>query len=45
MQSGIFVFVEAQEKNLRRNLQGSEYNADFIFLCELFSCYEKTFSS
>ena len=32
MQFGIFVFAEAQEINLRGNLQGSKYDGDCTFL-------------
>ena len=40
---GVFVFVEAQEINLRDSLQGSKCDAYFIFLWELFSLIMKKF--
>ena len=40
MQFGIFVFVEAQEKNMRGNLQGSKCEMEIVFLSKLFSFYE-----
>ena len=41
MQFGIFASVEAQDINLRGNLQGSKCDGDCIFLWELFLFYEK----
>ena len=44
MQFGIFVYAEAQEINLRGNLQGIKCDGDCLFLLELFLFYEKVFS-
>ena len=41
IQFSILVFLEAQEINLRGNLQGGKCDWYFIFLWELFPCYQK----
>ena len=41
IKSGILVFLEAQEINLRRNLQGSKCDRYCIFFWETFSFYKK----
>ena len=41
MQFGIFVFVEAQEINLRGNLQASTYGGDCFFYTNLFRFTKK----
>ena len=45
IQFGILVFLEAPERNLRGNLQGSQCDGCCIFLSEFFSFYEKVPSS
>ena len=44
MQFGIFVYADAQEINLRGNLQGIKCDGDCLFLLEpFFLFYEKVF--
>ena len=43
MQFGIFVFVEAQEKNVRGNLQGSKCDRDCIFMKTFFVLWKGSF--
>ena len=45
IQFGILVFLEAPERNLQGNLQGSQCDGCCIFLSEFFSFYEKVPSS
>ena len=44
MQFGIFVFVEAQEKNMRGNLQGSKCDGDCVSMKTFFR-FTKRFHS